>query len=165
MSSIKKQGIRNAIITYVGVVIGFISLMFIQPNLLKPEELGLTRILIAAASLVATILPFGISSVTIKFFPYFRNEEKKHHGYFGFMLLYPLFGALICGILIYTFKNIIISQYIEQSFLFTRFFDLLLPFAFIIGLNMALNAYCESLFKTTIIPFSKEFLLEYFLFY
>lgn len=153
MSSIKKQGIRNAIITYIGVLIGFASLMFIQPNLLKPEELGLTRILIAAASVVATILPFGVSSVTTRFFPYFRNEEKKHHGYFGFMLLYPLLGALVCGVLIYAFKNIIISQYIEQSFLFTRFFDLLLPFAFIIGLNMALNAYCESLFKTTIITF------------
>ncbi len=153
MDSIKKQGIRNAIITYTGVVIGFASLLFIQPNLLKPEELGLTRILIAAASFVATILPFGVSSVTIKFFPFFRNEEKKHHGYFGFMLLFPLVGAILCGILIYTFKNIIISQYIEQSFLFTRFFDLLLPFSIVIGFNMALNAYCESLFKTTIISF------------
>lgn len=153
MSSIKKQGIQNAIITYTGVVIGFASLLFIQPNLLKPEELGLTRILIAAASLIATVLPLGVSSVTTKYFPYFRNQERKHHGYFGLMLLFPLLGAIVCGFLIYTFKNIIISQYIEQSFLFTRFFDLLLPFAIIIALNMALNAYCESLFKTTIISF------------
>lgn len=153
MSSIKKQGIQNVIITYTGVVIGFISLLFIQPNLLKPEELGLTRILIAAASLIATVLPLGSSSVTTKFFPYFRNEEKKHHGYFGFMLLFPLVGTIVCGILVFTFKNVIISQYIQQSFLFTRFFDLLLPFAIIIGLNMTLNAYCASLFKTTIISF------------
>ncbi len=153
MSSIKKQGIQNAIITYAGVVIGFVSLLFIQPNLLKPEELGLTRILIAAASLIATILPLGVSSVTTKFFPYFRNEEKKHYGYFGFMLLFPLMGTVLCGILVYLFKNVIIGQYTEQSFLFTTFFDLLLPFAIIIGLNMTLNAYCASLFKTRIISF------------
>ncbi|MES2285136.1 MAG: polysaccharide biosynthesis C-terminal domain-containing protein [Bacteroidota bacterium] len=153
MSSIKKQGIQNAIITYAGVGIGFISLLFIQPNLLKPEELGLTRILIAAASLIATILPLGVSTVTTKFFPYFRNEEKKHYGYFGFMLLFPLFGAILCGALVLTFKNVIISQYAQQSFLFTRFFDLLLPFSIIIGLNITLNAYCASLFKTTIISF------------
>ncbi len=134
-------------------MIGFVSLLFIQPNLLKPEELGLTRILIAAASLIATILPLGVSSVTTRYFPFFRNEEKKHHGYFGFMLLFPLLGTVICGILVYCFKNVIINQYIEQSFLFTRFFDLLLPFAFIIGLNMALNAYCASLFKTAVISF------------
>ncbi len=150
MGSIKKQGIRNAIITYSGVMIGFASLMFIQPNLLNPEELGLTRILIAAASLLATILPMGVTVVTAKFFPYFRNKEKKHHGFFGLMLLFPIVGAILCGILVYAFKDSIIQQYIQQSLLFTQFFDFLLPFAIIISFNMALNAYSASLFKTTL---------------
>ncbi len=153
MSTIKEQGIRNALITYAGVVIGFVSLMFIQPNLLKPEELGLTRILIAAASLLSTILPLGVSSVTIRYFPFFRSQEKKHHGFFGFMLLFPLIGTVICAILVYVFKNIVVQQYIDQSPLFTYYFDLLLPFATIMGVNMALNAYSASLFKTTIITF------------
>jgi O-antigen/teichoic acid export membrane protein len=153
LSSIKKQGIQNAVITYVGVVIGFVSLIFIQPNLLKLEEVGLTRILIAAASLLATILPLGISSVTTRYFPFFRNEEKKHHGYFGFMLLFPLIGTVLCAILIYSFRHFIISQYIDQSPLFTQYFDLLLPLATIMGFNMALNTYSASLFKTTLITF------------
>lgn len=155
MSTIKKQGIQNAIITYIGVIIGFVSLLFIQPNLLKPEELGLTRILVAAASLIATLLPMGVSGVTTKFFPYFRNAEKGHHGYFGFMLLFPLIGSLLCGCLIYLFKDDIINQYKEQSFLFTQYFDLLFPFSIGIGLNVALNAYCASLFKTRIISISE----------
>ena len=153
MSTIKKQGIQNALITYMGVAIGFVSLMFIQPNLLKPEELGLTRILIAAASLLSTILPLGISSITTRFFPFFRNEEKKHHGYFGFMMLFPLFGTIVCAILVYCFRNVIVHQYIDQSPMFTYYFDLLLPLATIMGVNMALNAYSASLFKTTIISF------------
>ena len=98
--TIRKQGIRNAIITYIGVLIGFVSLMFIQPKFLTPEELGLTRILLAAASLIATLLPLGVSSVTTKYFPYFRNAEKKHHGYFGLMLIFPLVGTALCGILL-----------------------------------------------------------------
>ncbi len=153
MSSIKKQGIQNTLITYVGVAIGFVSLMFIQPNLLKTEELGLTRILIASASLLATILPLGVSSVTTRYFPFFRNQDKKHHGYFGFMLLFPLLGTLVCAILIYSFKHLIVSEYIDQSPLFTYYFDLLLPLAAIMGFNMTLNAYSSSLFKTSIITF------------
>ncbi|MFY9307874.1 MAG: polysaccharide biosynthesis C-terminal domain-containing protein [Bacteroidia bacterium] len=153
MSSIKKQGIQNTIITYTGVVIGFISLLFVQPNLLKPDELGLTRILVAAASLIATILPLGISGVTTRFFPYFRNTENRHYGYFGFMLLFPIIGTILCGFLIVAFKNTIIGQYTEQSALFTQFYDLLLPFSVIISLNMIMNAYCASLFKTAIISF------------
>jgi O-antigen/teichoic acid export membrane protein len=151
LGSIRKQSITNAVITYSGVLIGFISLLFIQPNLLKPEELGLTRILLAAASLVASLLPLGVSSVTTKFFPYFRNKEKGHHGYFVFMLLFPLAGTLICAALIYLFKDWIILQYAEQSPLFIRYFHLLLPFAMIMGLNMALNSYSASLFKTTVV--------------
>lgn len=153
MNSIKKQGIQNAVITYLGVGIGFISLMFIQPNLLRPEELGLTRILIAAASLLATILPLGVSSITTRFFPYFRNPSQKHHGYFGFMMLFPIAGTVLCAILVYSFRDLIIDQYIGQSPLFTYYFDMLLPLAAIMGVNMALNAYSASLFKTTIIAF------------
>ena len=160
MSSIQRQGITNTLITYVGVLIGFISVLFIQPNLLNPEELGLTRILIAAASIIATILPLSVQSVTTNFFPFFRNEEKKHHGYFGFMLLFPLVGTLICGVLIYFFKDIIIKQYINQSFLFVRYFDLLLPFAFFIALNIVLNAYSSSLFKTTFVAFFEGVLVR-----
>lgn len=141
------------IITYTGVIIGFVSLLFIQPNLLKPEELGLTRILIAAASLIATILPLGVSGVTTRFFPYFRNKESGHYGYFGFMLLFPILGTIICGFLIFLFKDTILKLYSAQSPLFTQYVDLLLPFAVIISLNMALNAYCASLFKTGIISF------------
>jgi O-antigen/teichoic acid export membrane protein len=153
LNSIKKQGITNAVITYAGVIIGFISLLFIQPNLLKPEELGLTRILIAAASLIATVLPLGVSSITTKFFPYFRDEQKGHHGYFGFMLLFPLAGCLICAVFVYIFKDSIIAAYISQSFLFTRFFDILLPFALIMGINMSLNSYCTSLFRSGLVIF------------
>ncbi|MBL0329764.1 MAG: oligosaccharide flippase family protein [Bacteroidetes bacterium] len=153
MSTIKKQGIQNTLITYIGVVIGFVSLMFIQPNLLKPEELGLTRILVAAASLLATILPLGVSSITTRYFPFFRNEDKRHHGYFGFMMLFPLVGTIVCGVLVYSFKDMIVRQYVEQSPMFTYYFDLILPFATIMGVNMALNAYSSSLFKTTIITF------------
>lgn len=153
MGVIQKQGIRNAVITYSGVLVGFISLMFVQPNLLLPEELGLTRIIVASASLIATLIPFGATSITVKFFPYFRNEAKKNHGYFGLMLLFPLFGAALCGVLVYVFKDAIIAQYAEQSELFTRYFYLLFPFAIVIGLNMVLASYTAAIFKTTVVTF------------
>ncbi|MFL5764362.1 MAG: oligosaccharide flippase family protein [Bacteroidia bacterium] len=153
MNTIRKQGISNAIIIYLGAVIGFVSLMFIQPHLLQAKELGLTRILVAAASLIATVLPLGISSVTTRFFPYFRNEEKKHFGYFGFMLLVVLAGTLLSGIIVYVFKKAIIAEYIEQSPLFVDYYDLLLPLAMVMGINIALNSYSASLFRTTLVTF------------
>lgn len=124
--------------------------MFIQPQLLKPEELGLTRILIACATLISTILPLGVTIITVKFFPLFRNEEKQHHGFFGLILLFPLLGTVICGVLIHIFKDTIIYQYASKSKLFVDYFELLLPLAVVLSFNMALNSYSASLFKTTL---------------
>ena len=37
-------------------------------------------------------VPMGIGNATTKYFPLFKNEQTKHHGFFGFMLLFPLLG-------------------------------------------------------------------------
>lgn len=145
---IQKQGIQNTVITYVGIAIGFVSLIFIQPHLLRTEELGLTRILLSASGLVATVLPLGISNVNVRFFPYFRNKEKGHHGYFPFMLLFPLVGMIICSVLMFFLKDLLVAQYKAESGLFVDYFHLVLPLALFISLNIALNSYAFSLFYT-----------------
>lgn len=111
MGVIQKQGLLNTVITYSGVVIGFVSLLFIQPQLLTSSELGLIRILLAFATIVATIMPLGVGNINTKFFPHFRNKEKKHFGYFGLMLSFLLVGFLICASLILVFKGKIIEVY------------------------------------------------------
>jgi len=66
VGEIRKQGLVNSVITYAGIIIGFLNIVVIQPNFLQPEELGLTRILFSFSVLIATILPLGIGNVTIK---------------------------------------------------------------------------------------------------
>jgi len=125
VGEIKKQGIKNTIITYIGIAIGFISLIFIQPHLLEPSELGLIRVLMAFSGLIASLFLLGVSNVNIRYFPYFKNKEQKHHGYFGLMLLFPLVGCIIGAFLIFLSKDFIISQYVKESKLFADYFLLL----------------------------------------
>ena len=75
MGSIQKQAIQNTIISYLGVAIGFVNTLILQPKMLSPEELGLTRILYSTSVLIATLFPLGLNAFTIKFFPKFRNSE------------------------------------------------------------------------------------------
>ena len=153
MGVIQKQGLLNTVITYSGVVIGFVSLLFIQPQLLTSSELGLIRILLAFATIVATIMPLGVGNINTKFFPHFRNKEKKHFGYFGLMLLFLLVGFIICASLILVFKGKIIEVYSEQSPLFVNYFYLAIPFALIIAFVAVLNTYVSSLYKTVAVTF------------
>ena len=153
MGVIQKQGLLNTVITYSGVVIGFVSLLFIQPQLLTSSELGLIRILLAFATIVATVMPLGVGNINTKFFPHFRNKEKKHFGYFGLMLFFLLVGFLICASLILVFKGKIIEIYSEQSPLFVNYFYLAIPFALIIACVAILNTYVSSLYKTVAVTF------------
>jgi len=150
---IQKQGVQNTIITYIGVVIGFFSLLFIQPNLLSTQELGLVRILLSASMIISTIMPLGIGNITTRFFPHFRNKEKKHNGYFGFMLIFIIIGSIILGLVIYLLKGLIIKQYVNQSPLFVDYFYLVIPFSIIIAFMGALNTYVSSLYKTSLVTF------------
>ncbi len=160
MGEIKKQGITNTIISYIGIVLGFINLIVVQPFFLTPEELGLTRILYSFSVVIATFLPLGITNITIRYFPRFRNPERKHHGYFGLMMLFPFAGFLIISLLLLIFKDTIINQYIDQSPLFTEYFFFIIPLTLFVGLTAVLNIYCFSLFRTSFPTFLTDVIIR-----
>ena len=150
MGIIQRQGIRNTFVTYFGIMIGFLNLIVLQPYLLKPEEIGLIRVLFSFSSLIAVMLPLGATSVTIRFFPLFREQDKQHHGFFGFILLFPLIGFVVSSVFLFVLKDFFIAQYINNSKLFTEYYNYVIPFSFILGLITVLNTYSFSLFRTTI---------------
>jgi len=156
MGIIQRQGIKNTVITYAGIVIGFVSLILIQPRYLTQEELGLTRVLFAFSSLVATLIPLGIGNATIKYFPLFSNLDKKHYGYFGYMILFPVAGFLVISLLLFLFRDFLVLQYAEKSGLFTTYFFLTYPFIFILGSVGVLTSYCNAIYKTTVPSFLND---------
>jgi O-antigen/teichoic acid export membrane protein len=146
---VQRQGIKNTIIIYIGILIGFISLLIIQPTYLTKSEQGLTRLLLAFSSLFSSVFSVSISTVTIRFFPQFKNPEKNHHGYFGFMLLFPLIGTLLGCLILYLFKDYIVTYYSKESKVFTEYFYYTFLFSFFLTVTLALNGYCGGILKTT----------------
>jgi O-antigen/teichoic acid export membrane protein len=157
---IQRQGIRNSIITYVGLFVGAISLLFVQPHFLTKEEIGLTRILFSFSSLMANFTTLGMNSITYKFFPYFRDKEKGHHGYFGLMLVLPFLGFVIFGIILFVLKGFIIAKYIDQSKLFTEYFYYIFPLTFFLSFINVLIAYSYSIFRTSVPAFINDVLVR-----
>lgn len=162
MGEIKKQGIQNAAIAYTGVVLGFLSILVIQPYFLKPEEIGLIRVLYSFSLLVSTLIPLGIGNATYKFFPQFRSRENGNHGFFRFMLLFPLIGFVITGLLVFILREKIIDLYSDRSALFTEFFNYVLPFSFSLAFISLLTIYCSSLFKSSFPTFLSDIVTKLF---
>ncbi len=156
MGVIRRQGIKNTIIGYIGIFIGFVNLVVVQPHFLTKEELGLTRILYSFALLVAMFVPLGIGNATLKYFPLFKDSEKKHHGYFGFMNLFPIIGFILSALTIYLLKDLILNSYRKESPLLLEFFNYVFPLIFFNSFISVLSVYCNANYKSTIPSFIND---------
>ena len=157
MGVIQRQGIVSTVITYLGIAVGFISLLVIQPNFLTTEEIGLVRILYSVSFLISTVVPLSAGNITSKFLPKFRDEKTMHNGFLGFILLFPIIGMLLFFPVLFLFKDLILSSYVEESYLFTVYFYWIFPLSACISLSIVLNNYLFSLFKPVFPSFIQEF--------
>jgi O-antigen/teichoic acid export membrane protein len=157
---IKRQGIKNTIITYIGILIGAVNIIFIQPKLLTPEELGLTRLLYDFAYIIGLAVPLGLPNIIVKFFPFFKDRNLKHNGFAGIILIVFLVGFIISASSLLFFKPAITSYYIDKASLFVHYFSFIIPFTFIVSAITITTAYCQALFKSTIPSFLNDICLR-----
>ncbi len=161
MGIIAKQGILNSVFSYIGVLLGFLTIVYIQPIFLKSTEIiGLTRILVSFSFMAAIFIPLGMGSVTVRFFPEIKNPENKHHGHFFLMFLFCLIGSAFLSLFFVLFKDNITAFYNAKSPLFNEFYYLVFVFPFILALIMVYNIYSASLYKTAFTVFLNEVLLR-----
>jgi O-antigen/teichoic acid export membrane protein len=153
---IKRQGIKNIFITYIGVVIGAISAIFIQPAFLTSTELGFTRNLYNFSFLLSIALPVGLPNIILRFFPQYKEGKEIKKYFLGFILFYLLISSLVSTGLFLIFKNQIVGLYKTESSLFISYFLCVVPYALIIAFNSSLTAYSQAVFKSTVPSFLND---------
>ncbi len=127
MGVIQKQSISGTIYSYLGVLLGFITVGWLFPRILSTGQVGLLRILVSYSVLFAQFASLGINSVSVKLFPYFRDPGKKHHGFLGLALLVSLAGFILSTGIYLLLKPLFISQASEKSSLFITYFYYVVP--------------------------------------
>ena len=95
MGIIARQTIKGTIATYIGVAIGFVTTFFILTKYLTAEEVGLTRVLVDAATLFSSLALLGTSSSTLRFYPHFKDDSRNQQGLYFWTLVIPFVGFLL----------------------------------------------------------------------
>lgn len=157
MGIIEKQATKNAIYSYIGAGLGFITIMWLS-HLLSPSENGARGLLVSYAALFAQFANLGFTSVTIRFFPYFRNKDKGHHGFLFYALIVSLIGFLICWIVFLFLQPNLIENNQGKSPLFTTYLMYLMPLTFFTVFFNILDSYLRASYSSVIGSFTKEFL-------
>ncbi len=115
---------------YLGVVIGFFTTFFVLTDCLTQEEIGLTRVMVDAAMLFSSLAQLGTNASIIRFFPFFKSDDERNHGIFGWSVLIPLIGFSLFALLFLIFKEQIVNIYSAKSPLVADYINLFLPLTF-----------------------------------
>ena len=130
MGIVARQSIKGTVATYIGVAVGIVTTFFIQTKALQPEQIGLIDVLLQCAILFSGLAQLGTNSSAMRYYPFFKDEEHRDHGFFGWTLLVPLIGFVVFLAAFFAFKNSIVSFFSKDSSMFGDYVYFLIPLAF-----------------------------------
>jgi len=153
---VRKESIRNTIIYYLGIALGYFNMAVFLPKILQSDQYGLIRFLFPFASILAFFYLVGLPNVIMRFFPYLKDARKKHNGILFFAFALAGTSIVIVTSLFFVFKPIILAEYSKKAALFVQYYYVVFPLAIGIAIFEIFNAYNKSLLKTNFAVFINE---------
>lgn len=95
MGVIKSQSIYATLLSYVGVVIGFVTSALVLPKILTPDQLGLTKLIVAVTGVFAGVFSFGVAQLLFRAYPMFSDDTNKLAKLFYLSIKIAFFGSLV----------------------------------------------------------------------
>lgn len=160
MGIIQKDAFRTMLISYGGLLLGYLNKGFLFILLLTSEQIGLVNLLVAVGLLLAQLANFGTIYSVWKFFPFFRNISKNHYGFLFLNVLIVLVGLSICCISIFLFQADILAYYAEKSGSFVDYFYLIFPIGISTVFFLLFENYMRGLNQNILPVFLNEFFLR-----
>lgn len=160
MGLIVRQSIITTIISYIGVAIGYVNLLYLYPRFLSPEQIGLMRTLQDAAILMAQFAQFGLAQSVIRFFPHFREQEKEGKNFINIILIAGLGTYALFLVVFFMLESSIVSYFEANASDFIHYTSLALWLTFITVMTTLLEVYSRSLLKILLPNLLKEILVR-----
>jgi O-antigen/teichoic acid export membrane protein len=153
---IVNQSVKGAIYTYIGVILGFVIQGVLFPRIYSTDQIGLTKIIVAYAALVAQFATLGFNGITIRLFPFFKDPKSNHHGFLSLALITGLVGFLISITLFLVFKNWFIEYTSDNSALLIQYLNYLIVLIFFQIFFMLFDSYYTALLNSIHGTFLRE---------
>ncbi len=156
MGIVRKQSIQSSILQYMGAGIGFINRTFLLTQFLPTDQVGIVSFILANALAYSQFGALGLPNVILRYFPFFRNKEQGHHGFFRWVMGMSFLGFLFITLNYVLLKPWIAGYFQENSAGFVEYYYYLVPLGFFAIYMEVMDAYLRSLFKTVVPVFIRE---------
>ena len=150
MGIVIRQSIYSTIISYLGVVIGYINLLYLYPKFLSLEQVGLFRTIQDAAILLSPFAQFGLTQSIFRYYPQFVKDKKTSHTFITLMMLLALAGFAVFFIVFKIFETPLLSYFQKNAKEIIQYSSWVLWLTLLMVMIAALEAFSRSLLKTVV---------------
>lgn len=151
MGIVKRQGIKQSLVTYFGMLLGAVNILWLYPLALSTSEIGILKFVLDTAVLVSPFLFWGGAELIVRFFPKFKDDASGHRGYLAFLHIVFGIGVIAFFVLGFCFKDFLLRIYAEKSPFFSDYFPFVPPMAMLLTYAAIFTSYASN-FHRIVVP-------------
>lgn len=160
MGVIIRQGFKAAISNYIGMGLGFLSLFILFPRFFTPTELGAVRLFIELGTVLSAFALIGTHYSINRFFPFFKTNDQKHHGFFFWAFLIPVLGYIFLIICLIIFGKEFFIFINPNSINYQSLLPMLLTLIFLILFQVVSESTCANHGRIAVPNFFREIVMR-----
>ena len=160
MGIIIRQSLKNSVVTYVGVAIGTVNVLFLYNKFLTPEQLGLYTALTSFPLVFAGFAHLGTPHVGVRFFNQFVDSKRQHNGFLGYILITPFIGFLLFLLAYWLLDGTFQKIYFKNSPLLIRYFWVFPVITFFLIYQTILDSYSKVNLRIVVPAIIREIFLK-----
>ncbi len=162
MGIVQRQTLRGTAWSYLGALLGFVNIILLSPKFFTAGEIGVVQLLLSFATMLSQFSSLGFTNVINRLFPYFRDNNSRHHGFLGLAIVITLAGFLGALIFLKFYGPHFEQANLERSPLISEY-SLYLPALLLVTvLFNLLDNYNKVLYDAVLGTFLREFLFRVF---
>ncbi len=160
MGIVQKDAFRTSILSFFGLSLGYVNKAVLFILLLTQEQVGLVNLILTVGLLFGQLSNLGTIYSAWRFFPFFRNEDKRHYGFLLMNVLLVLFGISVFSLIAWLFQGPIVKFYSARSDLFVDYYFWIIPIGIANVFFLLFESYLRGLFQNVLPVFLNEIVLR-----
>ena len=144
MGIVIRQSLWVSFFSYLGIVLGYVNIIFLLPRFLGVDQIGSIRFIQGTAALLVQFAHIGLSQTILRYYPIFTRRFADVRGFVPTMLLAAVGCYLVFLGVFLLFEDQIWALFSEHAPEARRYGYLILVLIFIMSWQAIMDAYSRS---------------------
>jgi O-antigen/teichoic acid export membrane protein len=160
MGIVIRKSLATTLFSYLGVVVGYLNILYFFPKYLTPAQIGLYRLILDSAILLAPFAQSGIMQGIMKFYPTFNKESNNKKDFILFTFAFSVTSIFIFSFVLLFFQAEILSLlqviFKEDASLLEKYYQLLIYLTIILSFIAVYEGFARANLGVVVVNFLKD---------